>query len=216
MMTFFRRFSLTVGGSLLLVAGGSAAVLATDSTNKTADNSAANNAATNQTTKPTANNTTTNSDAQKTAAEKARLEAAKDKLQGDHLKACQDRQADINTHIGRLSARLQEHYDLYTRVAGNVKAFYIKKGLSISNYTALVADIDAKAAAAQSAINTVKSSSVSFDCKGDNPKGALQQIKANVGAAETALKNYRLSIKNLITAIKAALPKTTTSTGASQ
>ncbi len=204
-MKLTRKISLALSAGLLVTASGATAVLAKEGA------AAANPV--NNTTQTSPDNKKLNqiqSGDQRTDAQQAHLEALKDKLSGDRLKACQDRQADINNHIARISQRLQKHLELYSNVASRVETFYTKKNLSLANYASLVADINTKQAAAQTAINTVKNSSTSFDCHSDNPKASGQQFKTNVGNAENALKAYRTSIKNLITAIKTSLEKTTT------
>jgi len=134
------------------------------------------------------------------AAEK-RAEA-QTRLANVKLKACQNREKAINNIMSRIATRGQKQVDLFSTIADRTEAFYTKKGKTLSNYDALVADVNTKKADAQSAVDTVKASSISFKCDGTDPKGAASSFKDSLKAEISALKAYKTSIKNLIVGVK--------------
>lgn len=131
-----------------------------------------------------------------------RQEAAKAKLDATKLRVCQAREKAINTIMQRMATRGQKHLDLYTAVAERTQKFYEAKGKVLSNYDQLVADVNAKKATAQAAVDTLKSKVVTFKCDGEDPKGAAQSFKDGQKAEVAALKAYRTSVKNLIVGVK--------------
>ena len=74
-------------------------------------------------------------------------------------------------------------------------------GKTVSNYDALLADIQTKKSAVSTALQKGKDDFKSFSCTGDNPKGALTQFREDMQLVKQGLKDYRTSIKNLIVAV---------------
>ena len=138
--------------------------------------------------------------AQQTAADNR--EAAQTKLADAKLKACQNREKAINNILARIASRGQKQLDLFSTIATRVETFYTDKGKVLSNYDALVADVNAKAAAAQTAVDAVKAASVTFKCDGTDPKGTAQSFKDSLKAEIAALKDYKSAVKNLIVGVK--------------
>lgn len=146
---------------------------------------------------------------QQTAQE--RKDAAQTRLADAKLKACQNREKAINNIMVRFADRGSKQLDVFNKIAQRTETFYATKGKTLSNYDALVADVNAKRATAQTAVNTVKSNSVSFKCDGTDPKGAAASFKDSLKSEITALKNYKTAVKNLIVGVK-SVQGTTTST----
>lgn len=98
---------------------------------------------------------------------------------------------------------MQEKFDA---IAGRVEEYYTAKvipsGKTVANYGSLVADIQTKKAAVQTALTTAQSHTGSFTCDGNDPKGQLTQFKDDMRAVKSALKDYRTAIKNLIVAVR--------------
>lgn len=136
----------------------------------------------------------------------------KTRLTDAKLKACQNRQTAITNIMSRLSDRGQKQIDLFSSIADKTEAFYTKKGNTLSTYDALVADLAAKKALAQTAVDTVKSTSATFKCDGNDPKGAMTAFKDNRKVEITALKNYKTAVKNLIVGVKSVQGSSTSST----
>ena len=134
------------------------------------------------------------------------------KLAGAELKACQNREKAINNILARISDRGQKQLDLFTTIATRTETFYTDKGKTLSNYNALVADVTAKKAAAQTEVDTIKADSITFKCDGTDPKGAVSSFKDALKSEIAALQAYRTSVKNLIVGVK-SVQGTTTSTG---
>jgi hypothetical protein len=137
------------------------------------------------------------------------------KLADAKLKACQNRETAINNIMGRIADRGQKQLDLFSTIATRVETFYTDKGKTLGNYDALVADVTAKKAAAQTEVDAVKASSVTFKCDGTDPKGAAASFKDGLKAEIDALKAYKTSVKNLIVGVK-SVQGSTTSTDNSQ
>lgn len=133
-----------------------------------------------------------------------RLEAAK-------LKACQNREKAINNIMARIANRGSKQLDVFNKIAERTESFYTDKGKPLSNYDALVADVNAKKAAAQTEVDAVKASNVTFKCDGSDPKGAISSFKDNLKAKIAALKDYKTAIKNLIVGVKSVQGTTSSS-----
>ena len=137
---------------------------------------------------------------------------AQTRLADAKLKVCQNREKAINNIMARIADRGQKHLDLVSGIAARVEAFYVQKGKTLSSYDQLVANANAKKAAAQAAVDTVKSDSASFKCDGTDPKGVVVMFKNNMKAEVTALQNYRAAAKALIVGVK-SVQSPTSSTG---
>lgn len=151
-----------------------------------------------------------------TAAAKEHREAIGEKLTAKKLKACENRQASINNRTARISDRGTKHLALFTSIAERAEAFYAKKGKVLANYDALVAEVEAKKAAAQTAVDTIATSKATFTCEGNDPKLAVADFKANLTLRNTALKEYRTAVKNLIVGIKSVNSTTVPTTDKKQ
>lgn len=138
------------------------------------------------------------------AEEQAKVAAAKEKL-------CATRKTTAGNIEDRISTRGQNRLNVITTVAGRVENYYVTKGLSVSNYDALVSDINAQKGTAQAAVDLVKADAAqmsSVTCGDGSGRTAVEKFKTDLKAEQAALKAYNTSVKNLITAVRAA--KTTT------
>lgn len=129
----------------------------------------------------------------------------KTRLEGEKLKSCENRETAINNILDKIAQRGEKKLGAYTSIFEKVQAFYIRKGLSVSNYEALVAEANTKKAAAQAAVDDIKAKQIEFACDGGDPKGAATGFKADLKAEISALHAYQQSIKNLVTAIRSSL-----------
>lgn len=148
--------------------------------------------------------------------EQTEVNRKKQIVEGDHekgqhgrltekrLKNCQTREKAINNIMGRIATRGEKHIGVFNKIAERTQAFYVSKGLSVSNYAELVAAVNTKKAAAESAVAAVKATSVEFKCDGSDPHGAGQVFKENLRKEKAALKEYKTAVKNLIRAVKSA------------
>lgn len=144
-------------------------------------------------------------EAQRTEA-KAKVEAqrdeAKTRLKDAKLRACEKRQSVIANTMKRISDRGQKQIDLFSGIAERTQAFYEKKGKTLAGYDALVADVAAKKAAAEEAVEMVAAQGGDFKCDSDDPKGVATGFKEHHSHVIVALKEYKTSVKNLIVGVK--------------
>jgi len=141
------------------------------------------------------------------------------KLTETKLRVCNQRKKSINNIMTRIADRGQKQLNLFDSIATKVEEFYTAKGRTVSNYDTVKAEVDAKKAAATTAIEEIRTTSTTFDCDSTNPKGATDSFKASLQKEIAALKDYKTAVKNLIVAVKSAQgaassSSTTTSTEA--
>lgn len=149
-----------------------------------------------------------------TSAEEHR-EAAAGRLENAKLKACQNREKAIQNIMNRVSDRGRKQLDVFTKISERTQAFYAEKGHTLNNYDALVAEVDAKKSAAQAAVDAVHDSSGEFKCDGENPKAVADSFKENLKAMNTALKEYKTAVKDLIVGVK-SVQSTTAGEGSTE
>lgn len=138
--------------------------------------------------------------------------AAQTKLAAAKLRVCLNRQKAITNIMARIADRGQKQLTLFTTIATRVEAFYTDKCKTLSSYDALVADVNAKAAAAQATVDAVKTASTGFSCEGTDPKGFVDSFKSSLKSEISALQDYRTSVKNLIVGVKSVQGTTSSST----
>lgn len=131
-------------------------------------------------------------------------ETVKAKLDERRLKACQNREKNVQNIMVRIASRGDKQIALFTSIAERVESFYLSKRLTISKFDALTADILSKKAAAEAAVASLKSSDLTFKCDSDDPKGTAAVFKDLMKEEIDALKAYRTSVKNLIVAVAQA------------
>ena len=97
---------------------------------------------------------------------------------------------------------MQEKFDA---IAAKVQDYYTSKlvpaGKTVSNYDALVADIQTKKSAIQTALTKAQTDISGFSCTGSDPKGLLKKFSEDMKSVKQALNDYRTAIKNLIVAV---------------
>jgi hypothetical protein len=145
-----------------------------------------------------------------------RREQGQTRLEAAKLKACQNREKAIQNIMARVSDRGNKQLEVFTKISDRVQAFYEVRGLTLSNYAELVAEVSAKKEAAQTAVDIVKSGSTEFSCDGESPKAVVETFKENLKSMNTALKEYRTAVKNLIVGFKSVQSTIETDTEGSQ
>lgn len=91
------------------------------------------------------------------ARAQAKVEESKQRLEGKKLEKCQAREQRIDATMQQMTDRGEKHYEVFTKISDRVKALVANKKLTVENYDALVAEVDAKAQATQAAIGSTKS-----------------------------------------------------------
>ena len=142
--------------------------------------------------------------AEKKAEIKSNIETIKtertEKLATKKLEICEKRQERINTLMVKATERNTKHLAVFQKIEDKVKAFYVKKNITVTGYELAVANADAKEADAIAAIEI--SNEVTFDCATADAAKPGADIKAAMQARHTALKDYRTAIKDLILVVK--------------
>lgn len=126
----------------------------------------------------------------------------KEKLDEAKQRVCKVHEQVIDSIMSRMSDRASKQLDTLNKIVERVEAFYAAKGKVLSNYNALVADVNAKRIAAEAAVAKVTSANGTFSCTGDNPRGVASGFKTDAQAKNDALKAYKTAIKNLIVGVK--------------
>lgn len=131
---------------------------------------------------------------------------AKNRLPEARLRVCQARENTITKRMTQLTQLVTTMESKFDAIAQRTEKYYTSKvvpsGKTVVNYDALVAEIQTKKTAVQTALTTAQTNSVGFSCTGNNPKGLLTQFRTDMQAVKKALQNYRTSIKNLIVAVR--------------
>lgn len=150
---------------------------------------------------------------QETETAREKMHQVEDRLKGARLRSCEARRDGIQRIMQNAGKRGQDRINLFSTIAQKVEAFYVNKGKTLANYGQLVAAVDAKEAAAQSAVDAVKNADTSFDCNGTNPKATISLFKAELKAQMAALKAYRSAVKDLIVGVKSVQSTATNEAG---
>lgn len=144
--------------------------------------------------------------------------AKKQKLQNiaDKKNELKDNRADIRKKICEKSGqRARERYlsvqsraqKINQRINSRVdraKAFVTEHNLTIDNYDAMLADIEAKKSVAAAAAAAIEGSIGQFDCESATGKEQMAEIKSKVAIFKTAAKDYKTSVRTFLQAVKSA------------
>ncbi len=130
----------------------------------------------------------------------------KDALTDMKVKACQARQANISKRSDKMLKRATNQLDVFAKISQRVIDFYqtklVPQGKIVANYDVLVSDINTKSAAVAPLLQTAQADAANFSCDKDRPADQLKQFEQDMKAVNSALKDYRLSVRNLIVAVK--------------
>ena len=131
-----------------------------------------------------------------------RKEVAANKLDDTKLHACQNRQNTITNILARIADRGQKQINLFSIITQRTQNFYTDKGKVLANYDTLVVDVAMKKAAVQAIVDTTKSTSTTFDCRGDNPKETASSFKQSLKKQIEAMNAYKAAVNSLIVGVK--------------
>ncbi len=131
--------------------------------------------------------------------------SAKERASQNKIKACQAKENGIKSRSTHLSDLVKNMEDKFDAIAQRVKDYYtstvVPSGKTVANYDALLADIQTKKTAVQTALTTAQNDFTGFSCTSGNPKKTLISFRYDMQKVKEALKSYRTSIKNLIVAV---------------
>lgn len=120
-------------------------------------------------------------------------------------RACQSREAAIKSRMTSLTDMADNMMTVFDRHATAVENFYtntvLPKGKTVSNYDALVTDINAKRTDVQNTLTKAQADVNGFSCTSGLPSTQFFTFRQDMQAVKSALKNFRTSIKNLIVAV---------------
>lgn len=119
-------------------------------------------------------------------------------------KACEARKASIMTRAENYERNADKHLGVFDKIYDKVLEFKETKNLDAENFTELKATVDAKKAAAETAIKALGDSSVEIDCTADDPATTVATLKTAVKTARAALHEYRVAIKDMVVALQSA------------
>ena len=127
------------------------------------------------------------------------------KVEG-RLRACQAKQQGIIKRMDQLEKMAENMLEKFSAIQDRVVQYYNEKvvpsGKTVANYDTLIAEIQTKKTAVQTAIDQARANSALFSCDEDDPKGQLKKFGDDMRAVKSALKEYRTSIRNLIVAVR--------------
>lgn len=127
----------------------------------------------------------------------------KERLADKRLETCQKRQTKINALIQESGQFGRQKLTRIQAVEAQVKEFYVREALSSSEYETATRLVDEKEARADAAVSIAESQS--FDCNQVDGLAPSSEIKLLREARNTALEEYRSSLKQLVQIVKAAL-----------
>ncbi len=165
-----------------------------------------------ETSDSTSSTTSTGSSSESSHTEVHSTARTETHLTGTKMTLCENHKDVVTAIMSRIADRGQKQVDLFTTIATRVETFYTKSGKTVANYSALVADMNTKHTAAQTAVNTIKADSTTFSCSATNPQGIVTGFKADLKLEISALQAYRTSVRNLTVAIKSAVEASSTTT----
>ena len=102
----------------------------------------------------------------------------------------------------RHANRMVEVFDsIATRIQNYYLTRLVPQGKTLSNYNALVLDIQTNKNAIAPLLQAIQTDIANFKCDGNDPKGQLDQFKEDMHAVIAGLKAYKKSVRNLIVAV---------------
>ncbi len=121
------------------------------------------------------------------------------------VKICETRQGQVKNRFEKILNISTNQIANFDQKVQRVKNYYSQKlvpaGKTVPNYGVLVADVEAKKAAVQVSVSKARAESDSFTCNNE-PLKAVQDFRKYTQETNTALKNYRTAVKNLIVAVR--------------
>ncbi len=118
-----------------------------------------------------------------------------------HVKVAKLREASMGKRASNMKLRLD-------KISALVETYYTTKlmpqGKTITSYDVLVSDVNTKKAALSPLVDKVQADSNSLTCDGDQAKTQFQTFRTDAAFLIAAFKAYRLSVINLIQAVRSA------------
>lgn len=133
------------------------------------------------------------------------------------IQACQARERAVQTRMNSLVRFSNNMVEKFEAISLRVQNFYIERvvaaDITVDNYDELLTNISTKQLAVTTAINTAQTSVNEFSCEdGGDLLSHYSAFRQNMQAVKQALGEYRSAIKDLIVAVRTALPNETETT----
>lgn len=131
-------------------------------------------------------------------------ERIKDQRNETFKKGCEARVAGFKVRMQTVVTGVKHRGETLDSILERVQSYVKEKNLSVLDYQALLTDVQAKKALAQSIYASAKQDG-SFDCtSSDAAKESLNTFKDVAQQEVDAIKAYKDSVRKLITAVKTA------------
>ena len=138
----------------------------------------------------------------------ASFAANNQKQNSARLRICQTREGTIKQRFERITNISNVMIESFDFQAQKVQNYYsqnlVPKGKTVPNYGNLVTDIQTKKTAVQISLSKARAEAVSFSCTAGEPQKFIRDFRTYSQETNTAFKNYRTSVKNLIVAVRTA------------
>lgn len=126
-------------------------------------------------------------------------------------RSCQTREKAIKqqlNHLIQLATSIQTKFNqIVQRTQNYYNSSVVPSGKSVPNHDQLMANIQTKKTAVQTALDTARADTNDFSCESDSPKNLLRKFHTDMQTVKQALKDYRTSIRNLIVAVRSVAGK---------
>jgi hypothetical protein len=144
--------------------------------------------------------------ASKAADLKLRVEdrklAAKQKLDGQKLAACEKRATNIVNHMGKTTTKAEDLAQKFSTIADKATSFKATKSIAVINYAQLSEDVSTSKMNLSDKISAAKS--LTFTCTSDGPKNQLQAFVLAMDDVRAALKSYKTAVHQLVLGVRQA------------
>lgn len=157
-----------------------------------------------------ANNPGKNIEAQQVKASKEpRPEPSSSNNGGEKLNnSCENKVANFQRKAEQITERSTKMREQFDSIAQRVMDYYetkvVPSGIEVAGYSDLTGDIEAAQSDVTTAIADAESQLLAVTCEGDDTKLNMSLYKEELKLVNTALKDYRTSIKNLIVAVRSS------------
>lgn len=123
------------------------------------------------------------------------------KLSDRRKSLCDYHESRVKSIVRKSAEQSAKHLGIFQSYEERVKAFYVNKKLSASNYDTLLAVVEQKEVAAVEAVEAVRATVFECDHEGEN-KEIASFVLSTIKAQHTALKEYRTALKDWMVAVK--------------
>ena len=118
-----------------------------------------------------------------------------------HVRVIKQKQTNIINHSSRIANRLEK---ITTAVENYYNTKLVPAGKTVPNYDSLVSDVSSKQAALVPLIEKIETDSEGLTCDKSQAKTQFANFRKDMQLLIKGIKDYRLSVINLLKAVKGA------------